>query len=208
MAKSFSVFLVACFVTQTFAANILFLNGMASPSHHIFNRALVLGLAKKHNVTFVSADLSNVATQNIHYIHLEKVYEVLYEGEDKIDMFELADPGPFKVFEVLRAWYASVCAGILASKGLETILNYPDDFKFDVVLHDFTCGSCLLPLIHKFNYPPLIAVTAFSNPPYSIHTIGGQNYPAIIPHYLNNYEAEMTFTQRIYNLYVYVIDFM
>ena len=208
MARSFSFLLVTLFLTQIFGANVLFLSGVASPSHHIFNRALAVGLAKTHNVTFLSADLGKVSIPRLHYIHLEKVYEALYEGDDKLNLMEMTDPNPLKTFDGFKDYNVMSCEGNLASKGLETILNYPDDFKFDVVLHDFTCGSCLLPLIHKFNYPPLVAVTAFNIPPYSIFTIGGQKYPAIIPHYLNNYSVHMTFKQRAYNLYVYVLDLL
>lgn len=45
-------------------------------------------------------------------------------------------------------------------------------------MHDFTAGPCELALIHKFNYPPLISVTAFDNPPYRLNVVGGHKYPA------------------------------
>lgn len=63
------------------------------------------------------------------------------------------------------------CLGILNSNGLDVILNYPDNFKFDAIIYDFTCGPCLLLFVHKFKNPPLIAVSAFN-------LIGGQKYPA------------------------------
>lgn len=190
---------------QVFSANVLFLSGVASPSHHIYNRAFVIGLAKTHNVTFVSSD-EGKPHPNVHYIHLEKVYSTLYGG-DEFDILDLAtQTNPYEQWQGFRDYIIANCDGILASDGLQAILNYPDDFKFDVVLHDFTGDSCLLPLIHKFKYPPLIAVTAFSNPPYSIFTIGGQKYPGFIPHYLLDYETKMTFAQRIYNMYVYAIE--
>lgn len=80
--------------------------------------------------------------------------------------------------KIFGTWNIQSISGMLESNGLQTILDYPDDFKFDLVLHDYTIGPCVLPLIHKFKYPPLIATTAFDNPPYRIHWIGGHNYPA------------------------------
>lgn len=189
-------------------ANILFLSGVASPSHHIYNRALVVGLAKDHNVTFVSADVSDKKHQNIHYIHLEKSYSVLYEGDETIDLMAMTEETPFAAITGITGFMTLNCEGALTSSGLDTILNYPKDFKFDVVIHDFTCGPCLLPLVHRFNYPPLIAVTAFGIPPYTGVSIGGQKYPAYIPHYNLNYPTIMTFPQRFYNTFLYLYDHM
>lgn len=201
---------ISSIVAASNASNILFLNGAISPSHHIFNRALVLGLAKAgHNITFVSVDISKEPRQNVHYIHLEKAYPD-FSGASAADMdiMNFIDNDVFTQITGFHDYINMACDGIFASEGLDTILEYPDDFKFDVVLHDFTFGPCLLPLIHKFNYPPLIAVTAFSNPPYSIHSIGGQKYPAYIPHYLLDYPLIMSLGQRIYNTALYAYDHM
>lgn len=202
------VLLLCAFVAQSMSANILFLNGIASPSHHIFNRALVVGLAKDHNVTFVSVDVSDKKHQNIHYIHLEKTYSVLYEGDEAVDLMSMTQDTPFEAIHSIHEYMTVNCEGVLASNGLDQILNYPSDFKFDVVIHDFTCGPCLLPLVHKFNYPPLIAVSAFGIPPYSGMTIGGHKYPAYIPHYNLKYPTIMTFPQRIYNTFLYSYNLM
>lgn len=200
------VFLVL--VTQVFSANILFLSGVASPSHHIFNRALVLGLAKNHNVTFVSDDISDKKHANIHYIHLEKAYDNIYGHEDAIDLLEMSHASPFGFISELYDFMLVNCEGNYVSAGFEKIINYPNDFKFDVVIHDITCGPCLLPLVHKFNYPPIIAITAFGIPPYTVTTIGGHKYPAYIPHYNLNFPIEMSFFQRFQNTLLYVYDIM
>lgn len=200
-------FLVLCaLIAQSLSANILFLNGVASPSHHIYNRALVVGLANDHNITFVSVDVSDKKHPNIHYIHLEKTYEIIYEGDEPVDIMAMTEESPIEAIPGLYNYMKVNCDGVLASNGLEIILNYPNDFKFDVVIHDFTCGPCLLPLVHKFNYPPLIAITAFGIPPYTGLSIGGQKYPAYIPHYNLNYPVEMTFAQRFFNTFLHVVD--
>lgn len=208
MCKVIVGLLALLLIAQAFGANVLYINGVASPSHHIFNRALAVGLAAKHNVTFVSADTSKTPVANLHYIHLEKIYAALYDGDDGMDLIATAKAGPLTQLSEFDRFILKSCDGALASEGLDTILNYPSDFKFDVVVHDNTCGYCLLPLIEKFNFPPLVAVSAFSNPPYSIFTMGGQKYPAYIPHYLMNYPLVMSFTQRAHNLFIYLVDFL
>lgn len=189
--------------------NILFLNGMASPSHHLWNKVLIEGLAEKgHNITMVSVDNDKNPPPNVHYIYLEAVYETLYGGESTIDLLAMSDEKSFEAIQSLYVWCDQCCQGILNSKGLDIILNYPNDFKFDAVIYDFTCGPCLLPLIHKFNYPPLISVTAFNNPPYTHHLIGGQKYPAYVPHFVTEYSNQMSFPQRVFNSILYLADTM
>jgi glucuronosyltransferase len=189
--------------------NILYLNGIPSPSHHIYNRVLVLGLAAKgHNVTFVSVDTVEKVTPNVHYIHLEKVYEIYFGGADSFNVLEFAGQTEFESIVEMSDVFTVVCEGILASKGLDVILNYPKTFKFDAVIYDFTFGPCLLPLVAKFNNPPLISISAFANPPYSTDIVGGQKQPAYIPHYAVKYSTEMTFVQRFFNTYLYLVDWL
>lgn len=189
--------------------NILFLSGVPSPSHHIYNRVLALGLAEKgHNVTFLSADNVKEAAANVHYIHLEKVYEAFYQGDESLNVLHYADQSPLEAILDIPSLCTVICEGVLASQGLDAILNYPKDFEFDVVIYDFTFGPCLIPLVTKFNNPPVVSVSAFANPPYTTDIIGGQNYPAYVPYYSLDYPVEMTFVQRTYNLYLYFVDFL
>lgn len=199
-------FLIAVLLGAAFAGNVLFLNGASSPSHHVYNRALVLGLsAKGHNVTFVSADLAKKEVPNVHYVHLERAYDVYLASSVVLD---LAYKPAVETILALPLFCDGVCEGILASKGLEQILNYPEDFKFDVVIYDFTFGACLLPLVARFNNPPLVSISAFANPPHTTEFVGGQNYPAYVPHYVTDYSTEMTFFQRVFNTFLYFIDWM
>ena len=99
------------------------------------------------------------------------------------------------------------CKSILNSpQGLDIILNYPDNFNFDLIISDFTCGPCFLPLMHKFNYPSLIGVTPFNNPSSTVNLIGGHKFPSYVPHYVNNSPQIMSFKQRMYNNILYWIE--
>lgn len=187
--------------------NILFISPLPSPSHHIFNRVLALGLVEKgYNVTFLSADLAKTQTKNLYYIHLEKVYEELEKDFSGEKILDYADTPPIIGLLMFALNCQVFYEGIVKSRGLETILNYPDDFKFDAVLYDATWGPTLLPLMAKFNNPPLISLTAFVNSVYTTETLGSHKYPAYIPHYNLEYSTEMNFFQRMWNTLHYVID--
>lgn len=87
------------------------------------------------------------------------------------------------------------------------MLNYPDNFKFDLILYDFTLGPCILGFLHKFNYPPMIGLTAFNIPSYTVEIVGGHIQYAYIPYFALNYDMDMNFFQRIHNIYIYAYDY-
>ena len=185
------VFILLALLEESSCANVLFVNGIPSPSHHHYNRVFVLGLATKgHNVTFLSVDLVKKEIKNdVHYIHLEKTYEFIFHGDEPVNLLDVAAQGTVESITAMPDFCLAVCHGALMSSGLDSLLNYPKDFKFDVLIYDFTFGPCLLPLLHKFNYPPLILVSAFANPPYTTDYVGGHKYPS----YMGNYTAAETF---------------
>uniref|UniRef100_A0A182SYE6 UDP-glycosyltransferases domain-containing protein n=1 Tax=Anopheles maculatus TaxID=74869 RepID=A0A182SYE6_9DIPT len=169
------------------------------------NRVIMEELVDRgHNLTVVSQDGDKSRT-NLTYILLEKVYSTLYEDEG-LDLLEVSKETPFQSLFTFKEFYLGMCRGALKSDGLNVILNYPDSFRFDVVLYDFGCGPCLLPLLHKFGYPPLISLTAFSNPPYSMDIVGGHKHYAYTPHFALPYSFDMSFTERLYNTYLCLWD--
>lgn len=109
---------------EIFCGNILFLNSVASPSHHLWNRKLADGLAMKgYNITMVSADNDHNQVPNVHYIILESVYDTIYNDDSTFDLFKLAElsylPEIFGFYEFCEL----NCDGILKSKGLSR--HYP-----------------------------------------------------------------------------------
>lgn len=100
-----------------------------------------------------------------------------------------------------------MCEGISLSKGLDVIRSYPDDFKFDLVINDYTCGPCLLGLLPKFKYPPLIGISAFNNPPYTSDIVGGDKLGLTTkPFYILNYDLNMNIVERIHNGFINFLD--
>lgn len=116
----------------------------------------------------------------------------------------------------------------METNGFQTLLEYPDDFRVDLVVYDFTPGACLLAFMHKFKNPPLVSVTAYGNlyfnkksrfltkinwagilgnPSLINSIIGGHQYYSYVPHYYLHYENDMSIWQCLYNFVVHVIEF-
>nr|XP_019539380.2 UDP-glucuronosyltransferase 2B15-like [Aedes albopictus] len=180
------------------SANILCILTVPSPSHHIWNRVWMEALVERgHNLTTITMD-SDQSKQNLSYIHMEYVYPALFEDQG-VDYVEMSKESAFRTVFSFLDFYTSICDAILKSKGLNEIMSYPDQFKFDLVIYDYGCGPCLLPLLHKFNYPPLLSLTPFNNPPYSVDVVGGHKHFAYTPYFALNYDTKMNLGQRAYN---------
>lgn len=60
-------------------ANILFLAGIASPSHHLWNREITSALAERgHNITVISPRRDENSSANVHYLQINGDYQKLY----------------------------------------------------------------------------------------------------------------------------------
>lgn len=157
--------------------------------------------ARGHNLTIVSADIEPHSRENMTYIHLEKAYSFL-----TLDLNEMANENAFGGVRSLYAWGIGMCKGALHSEGMNIIMNYPDNFNVDLVVADVTLGPCLFGLLQKFGNPPVVGVTAYNNPSYTIDFIGGHKHYAYVPYVMLNYDHDMNFLQRMYNYIVFLYD--
>ncbi|XP_055910228.1 UDP-glucosyltransferase 2-like [Eupeodes corollae] len=191
------------------SANILGLMGIPSPSHHIWNSVLLRRLAELgHNVTVLSVDMPKPQEKlppNLHYIHLEKGYS-MYDSEFKFDITSLIGIRPFDSIPMFYDAGWKTCLGLSRSKGMKQLLDYPDNFKFDLIFNDYTLGPMLLGFLHKFKYPPLIGVSAYLNPPNTIDGMSSHNYPAYVPYHTTSFTGEMSFWQRFENTLLFMFD--
>lgn len=128
-------------------------------------------------------------------------------SEDSIDLIELSKQGTWAAMKVFAQFNVFMCQAQEKSAGLKALLNYPDDFNFDLVIYDFTSGPCLLGLLHKFKYPPVIGVTAFNNPPFTMDVMGGFKSGLMSPPFFTlHYEKEMNVFQRTLNGFIHFFD--
>lgn len=228
----FNSIIVLTFVCVANGANILFLTGLPSPSHHIWNREITNGLsARGYNLTVLSIDVDPVQLSNVHYLQLNDIYEkfhvdyvkTLFETNKKSNPFN----GPIEYHDfvsticertyqrihhfqhqfLLKFSFADRFTVLVETSGFAQLQAYPDDFRFDLVIYDFTCGPCLLPFLHKFNNPPLVAVSAYNIPPYTSETVGGHQYYAYVPHNsLSNAGQELHIVDRAVNMLIYTVE--
>ena len=165
-----------------------------------------------HNITILAVDLPrnlNDIPKNVHYIYLEETYNVLYAKFDEtvgLDLREFVGVSSIALIPKFYEFTFGSSVGILKSQGLKHLINYPDNYKFDLIIYDYTCGSLLLGFLKQFQYPPLIGISAFLNPPSTLDLVGGHYYPGYIPFYSTNYESPMTYPERVHNHILYLLD--
>jgi hypothetical protein len=62
-----------------------------------------------------------------------------FSGSEHIDLLEMSKESALKSVFSFYDFGSFMCEGIAKSRGIEVVKNYPDDFRFDLVLHDYTC---------------------------------------------------------------------
>lgn len=98
------------------------------------------------------------------------------------------------------------CAFTFNSTGFKRLLNYPKDFKFDLIAVDVTTGGlCFIPLIKRFNYPPSVGITALNLPPY-ISYYFGNHFHSYLPLYTYHFDEDVTFLSRMRNTFIFYFD--
>lgn len=209
----FILLILAISVSGSLCANILLIYPVISGSHTLWHSVLTKKLASiGHNITFVTFEHpKGDKIENFHPIVLENVFELLMEefkvGESDASYMDMTSQSDLNKILGVCEFCAFACKAILKSpKGLDVLLNYPEIFKFDLIIHDTTCGPCMLPLVHKFKNPPMVGVTPFLNPPSTINVVGGHKYPAYVPHFVSNSPQIMNFIQRLHNTYLYFVE--
>jgi hypothetical protein len=101
------------------------------------------------------------------------------------------------------------CTVFGKNEGFKTLMNYPEDFKFDLMIYDYSVTPCALGLLKRFNYPPLIGISPFCNPPSTVDILGGDRLGLTTkPHYLLNYDKNMNLIQRSYNAFINFFESM
>lgn len=171
--------------------------------------ALVNALAARgHNVTVLSTDVDPLPPQNVTYVHMEGVYDLFYKEHDT-NLVLLYNESATASVDTLWDFGLLSCEGCLRSNGVRQLLAYPDAFRFDLILYDYTLGPCLLGFQHKFKYPPVVGVTAFNIPTFTAEILGGHNYYAYVPLFALDYDPlTMTVGQRVKNIYLHIYDYM
>ncbi|KAJ4431916.1 hypothetical protein ANN_20522 [Periplaneta americana] len=183
------------------SARILSLLNVASPSHYIFNRPLILALANRgHQVTLVSTDAGKDNVPNLTNIELEGVYETI---RDDIDFENFDDGTDMGLVSSIFVWIDAVCQKELKSEGAKKLLNYPSNDQFDLIIVEAAFAECFYGFIHKFGSPPVVAISPFGLTPWMDAALGAPDNPSYMPVSILPDITSMTFTQKIYNTFIH-----
>lgn len=153
-------------------------------------------------MTVLSVDIEETPKSNITYIKVEGVYEALYEDSEKslVNFFEMGQMSPFSVLRLFNEYSTFGCELSLKSKGLRQLLDYPDDFRIDLIISDYLNGPCLAAIAqHKFGRPPYITATAFHGLTTTTTMSGAYSYSASVPNHEFNTPQSMNYCQRFMN---------
>lgn len=110
--------------------------------------------------------------------------------------------GPLDTISLLWDYTNEVCEHDLGTQGLKTILRYPADYKFDLIIWDVNLGQCVYPLIKRFGNPPVIGTSPFSAQ-HAIQDMMGQHMYSYIPYFMSHATDKMTFMERLKN-FIYI----
>ncbi|KAG5870205.1 hypothetical protein JTB14_030318 [Gonioctena quinquepunctata] len=124
-------------------------------------------------------------TKNPHHFDVERLTDLGPLGNTLLQIFS-SEP---------------ICNVVIKTKGFQTIMNYPEDFKVDAIIMTMTMETCLLPLIQKFNYPPAIATTSYGLPTSLAEIFGGSQEPSYIPFHAMSFTDKMNFWERLQNYF-------
>ncbi|XP_068083563.1 UDP-glycosyltransferase UGT5 [Anabrus simplex] len=180
------------------AANILALVVTPSPSHHIWNRALMLALAARgHKVTVVSPDPEKHPVPNHRDIVLEGLYEDIHASYDYEAMSkESFIQNTITIFD----WGYDSCKSALASKGARQLMDLSANETFDLIIVEEAIDDCFLGFIPVFGSPPVIGITAYSSPPWAGYVVGNPDTPSYVNTYNLPFSDHMNFFQRMSNM--------
>ncbi|CAG9803019.1 unnamed protein product [Chironomus riparius] len=200
-----SIILLISFLAIANAANILYISNVPSPSHFIWCKAILHSLHERgHNLTVLSPDVEE-SKPNLTFLHLDKVYSEIYNGTEEMNFLEFNKLGAIELFNVYTDVSKKSCKGSIESKGFKQFMEYPNDFKFDLVLHDITMDPCLLLIFSRIGDIPMIGLSAFNSP-----GVLGANllYPAFVPAHDLVYSANMNFFQRLNSLFAHLVEYV
>lgn len=200
--------LVTLAINNANSANILCLMGTPSPSHHIWNKSIMRALADRgNNLTILTVEMER-STKNMHFIHMENVYDAIYDQFTSDENNDLTNKHAYKTITLLYRSYSFAGRHMVETAGAKQLLDYPIDFKFDAVIHDFTQSPVLLGFVHHFGYPPLISVSPYGIPAYAYAIAQVPMFPSYTPHAIGLFTNQMGFYERIRNWSYYFYDWV
>ncbi|XP_050305732.1 UDP-glycosyltransferase UGT5 [Anthonomus grandis grandis] len=166
--------LMLVYLSGVYSANILIAYETARRSHQIWIGELAEALAKKgHNITLGGSFAKAIEESEFYH---PITFEGIFRTHLQTNRSEHLTSSPLRKLYLNYEYNYAICNKTYHSKGFNSLWNYPDNFKFDLILIDLTFGPCLYPLIQKFGFPPTIGFTPSALTPYLSEMFGNAGY--------------------------------
>ncbi|XP_058062812.1 UDP-glycosyltransferase UGT5-like [Anopheles bellator] len=194
-----SVVLVATALGGVCGENILFLQTIASKSHHIWNRQIFDRLYENgHNLTILSFEKEESVPGKTFLLMEDfqrRLMAMFADGSVDFSTYENTFSNIVNVYQ-----YYEVSSQLLLSEpAVRRLLEYPRTFRFDLIIHDFTMGQFLLGFVEHFHNPPLVALSAYNIPAYTQFLADVPLHPTYVPHPASTFGQQMSFLERVKN---------
>ncbi|KAF2885914.1 hypothetical protein ILUMI_20259, partial [Ignelater luminosus] len=134
---------------------------------------------------------------NFTVLTMEGFYEEMFRT---YNMEEFIEESALSMMTSIYDFALFTCRYDYNTAAFKTLLDYPQDYKFDLIIFDDSVGMrCYHPLIKRFHNPPALAVTPFLLPPVISTVFGNHIYTSYNPHYNTQFTNKMSLSERIIN---------
>ncbi|KAG8238388.1 UDP-glycosyltransferase, partial [Ladona fulva] len=189
---------LAIFSSSVESARILAVVPSPTHSHHIWNRSLMLALAKRgHHITVLSPDIEKEKVPNYRHILLEDSYTT---NEEKFDFEEMAE-GPLLSVTLVMDWGIECCKHQMQTKGAKELLRMPPD-SFDLIIMETVFNDCTFLYLHHFGGGtriPIVGITAYGIGPWTDLLTGARTMPSVFAFPSLPFLSKMSFWERLVN---------
>ncbi|XP_062536188.1 UDP-glycosyltransferase UGT5-like [Armigeres subalbatus] len=187
--------------------NILFLQSTPSRSHHIWNKQIFNRLYDNgHNLTILTFEKEQ-SVPGKWFFFVPRLYAKImaeYAAEGSNAGSEM---GPIENIINMYSFYEKASRILAKDIAIQQLIEYPVNFKFDLIIHDFTMGQFLLGFVARFGSPPIVSVSAFNIPSYTMHLSDVPVRFTTLPNYAAEFGQQMTITERCLNGFYWLLDY-
>lgn len=194
--------IILLFTRSWATKNVLVLDGVASPSHQVWMHSLSRSMAAHgYNVTSLSCKLIKSESPNLHGYLLDNMYP---EEEDTnfLEMTSMSPLEKMKFFLEFTSVYEEI---VPQSSGFKAIMNFPKDFKFDLIVFDYIGVHSLLAFADRYPTARLIGASAYPAIEFTNLVTKAPGLPSFIPNMYMD-DVEQTFCSRLGSFLLYVLN--
>ncbi|XP_067000260.2 UDP-glycosyltransferase UGT5 isoform X1 [Anabrus simplex] len=182
-------------------ARILGIFPTPAMSHQLPFQVIMKALAARgHQVTVISPNPLKTPVANYTDVDLSFCYDLVNSSVDYNTMHLIE---PLSSMRFYHEAYLKIIDLQLSSPQMQAFMKSKP--KFDLVFIEKLFFPAYNGLAHFVGSPPVISIISFGGKTTAYTAIGNPHHPAVIPDVMTSYSDHMTFWERLYNIYVYVM---